>query len=98
MGRIRIDEPIEAAAIREAYEETGLSIEVLAVPLLYMVNITFKDWTLLRWHFIITGKAKGHVLQPVDIEEIGRASFFSEQPSNSDPFLNEWLREIIVRA
>jgi len=95
MGRIRVGESVEMAAIRETYEETGLAIEVLGIPLLYKVDIGFKDWTLRRWHFIVTGKPHSSSLQPIDEEEIEEASFFQNRPYNSDPFLKRWLVDIL---
>ncbi len=95
MGRIQVGESVEIAAIRETYEETGLSIDVLGIPLLYKVDIRFKDWTLRRWHFIVAGKPHSSSLQPIDKEEIEKAFFFQNRPHNSDPFLRRWLVDIL---
>ena len=98
MDRMRKNESVEEAAIGEAYEETGLKIDVLAIPLMYVVDIIFNDWTLKRWHFIVSGKPRGYALQPIDKEEIEEASFFQERPHNSDPFLKRWSEEIFIQV
>lgn len=81
MGRIHVGESVEMAAIRETYEETGLTIDVLGIPLLYKVDIVFKDWTLRKWHFIVTGKPHSSNLQPIDEEEIDKSILLSEPTS-----------------
>ena len=95
MGRIGVEESVEEAAIREAYEETGLSVDILAVPLLYVIDITFKDWDLIRWHFVVIARPNDHTPRPVDEEEIEKVAFFKGIPHNSDPFLKGWAEDIL---
>jgi len=97
MGRINIGESIDRAAIREAFEETGLMVEISSIPLLYVVKICFNDWDLIRWNFIVIGRMVGGDIRPVDIHEIENASFFNKIPGNSDPFLMEWAEDIMGR-
>ncbi len=95
MGRIRPREKVDAAAIREAREEAGVSITVRAVPMVYKVRIRFKDWDLVRWHFHVVASTETSDVNPFDTEEIHEAMFFSAPPKITDPFLKRWTIEML---
>jgi 8-oxo-dGTP pyrophosphatase MutT (NUDIX family) len=95
MGRIRPSEKVDAAAIREAREEAGVSITVRAVPTVYKVRIRFKDWDLVRWHFQVVASTETSDVSPIDTEEIHEAMFFSAPPKIPDPFLKRWTIEML---
>jgi len=95
MGRIMLEESIAAAAAREAREETGLSIRIESVPVVYLVDIHFAEWRLVRWHFLVRAKALTGGIHPIDSAEIDKAGFFSEAPFNRSAYMRRWLASIL---
>jgi 8-oxo-dGTP pyrophosphatase MutT (NUDIX family) len=72
-GGISPGENFEAGAVREAYEETGLAVELVKYLLRARVKFTHEsdviDWTT----HVFTAKRVGGALQPVDTHEIVEA-------------------------
>jgi ADP-ribose pyrophosphatase YjhB (NUDIX family) len=93
MGRIEIGEDIEQGTIREAKEETGLDVELIALPAVHKVLIDFKKSQLERWHFIFKAKIKGGSPIPLKRKEIAEVGFFLPIPrmSNWEKVDKEWI-------
>jgi 8-oxo-dGTP pyrophosphatase MutT (NUDIX family) len=72
-GGIAPGERFEDGAIREAYEETGLSIAleryILRVDVKFTIPGDYIDWT----SHVFTAKPTGGLLQPIDTHEIVEA-------------------------
>ncbi len=89
-GAVRRGEDFEAGALREAYEETGLQVQLERY--LLRVRVTFVapsgkvDWTT----HVFTAKALKGRLRPVDTKEIERACWVSLTKLATD--LQERLR------
>ena len=72
-GGIEPGEDFETGARREAYEETGLNIQLKKYLLKVFVNFSFAD-TVVRWtSHVFTAQAVGGHLKPVDTKEIADA-------------------------
>ena len=95
MGRIGPAEPIAKAAKREAYEETGLSVTIESVPAIYLVDIHFKEWRLVRWHFLVRARSASARVRPIDADEIGSAGFFPEPQFNGSAYMRRWMSSIL---
>jgi 8-oxo-dGTP diphosphatase len=74
-GGVHRGEAFEAGAIREAHEETGLEIELTGYPL--VARSTFRHrGRPLRWTtHVVTARATGGRLAPLDTQEIEAARF-----------------------
>lgn len=91
-GRILEGETIEEGAIREAMEETGLTVELTDMPELHKCQYLFKNWNLERWVFVFVADAVCGDPNPRDKEEISEVSFFRRPPPHfSDA---KWLQRI----
>jgi 8-oxo-dGTP pyrophosphatase MutT (NUDIX family) len=60
-------------AQREAYEETGLAIQLQKYPLKLHVDFSFEGETVFWTSHVFTAQAIGGCLQPVDTKEIANA-------------------------
>jgi ADP-ribose pyrophosphatase YjhB (NUDIX family) len=76
-GGIEPGEGFETGARREAYEETGLEIQLRRYLLKAYVNFSFRE-EVVRWtSHVFTAQAIGGRLQPVDTKEIAEARWAS---------------------
>ena len=100
-GRIRRLEPLEEAGKREALEQTGLSIEVTALPAVHILDVRFKESELELWHFLLLAEVRGGELHP-QRETIAEAAFqgdFAAFPNwREDPFQSKWYPLILQDA
>jgi ADP-ribose pyrophosphatase YjhB (NUDIX family) len=95
MGGIEEGWDVEDTARKEAGEEAGISIEIVAVPLVYIVDFIYRDVQLTRWHFVVTATTEDRSLHPRDTDEIAEARFFNGLPPNNVLFEKEWMEEIL---
>ena len=91
-GRIQVGESVDDGAIREAKEETGLTVELRGLPEIHKCQYLFKKWNLERWIFVFVADALSGTLEPTDKAEIGKAAVFQEPPS--DYGQDHWLRDV----
>lgn len=93
MGRIEFGETVEQGTIREAKEETGLDIKLVTMPAIHKIIINFKNFQLIRWHFIFKAKIIGGSPEPINKNEIAEVSFFKPIPnfSNWGEVDKEWI-------
>jgi 8-oxo-dGTP pyrophosphatase MutT (NUDIX family) len=80
-GRVMPDETVERGATREAREEAGLEVELVAMPVLLVVRYRLPDAELERWCPVFAARAVGDDLAPRDHAEIEEAAWLSEAPS-----------------
>ena len=80
-GRVMPDEPVELAAAREAREEAGLEVELVAMPVLLVVRYRLPDGELERWCPVFAARAGGGELAPRDRAEIEEAAWIAEAPA-----------------
>ena len=91
-GRILEGETIEEGALREAWEETGLTVELTDMPELHKCQYLFKNWNLERWVFVFVADVVSGDPNPRDREEISEVAVFKRLPPHfSDA---EWLQRI----
>ena len=69
-GGIERGEDFEVGARREAYEETGLEIELRQYALRSHVNLAFEDEVVPWISHVFAARATGGCLEPVDKKEI----------------------------
>ena len=69
-GGVEPGEDFEVGARREAYEETGLEIELLKYPLRSHVNLAFEDEVVPWVSHVLAARATGGRLEAVDKKEI----------------------------
>ena len=69
-GGVEPGEDFEVGARREAYEETGLEIELLKYPLRSHVNLDFEDEVVPWVSHVFIARATGGRLEAVDKKEI----------------------------
>ncbi len=83
-GGIERGEKFETGAQREAFEETGLEIQLQKYLLKVYVNFSFEDETVFWTSHVFTAQAIGGHLQPVDTKEIADARWatFDELKTN----------------
>lgn len=76
-GGLEPGEDFETGALREAYEETGLS--VLLEKYLLRVNIHFKNQNLtVPWTtHVFSAQVQGGIIAPIDTEEIADAKWIT---------------------
>ena len=78
-GGIHPGEGFEEGALREAYEETGLRIQLLKYLMRVFISFTHKgeevDWTT----HVFTAEAKSEEICPVDTHEIAEAFWVSRE-------------------
>ena len=72
-GGIERGEDFETGAQREAYEETGLEIQLQRYLLRAHVNFSFEDEVVYWTSHVFTAQVIGGRLQPVDTKEIAEA-------------------------
>ena len=72
-GGIEPGEDFETGARREAYEETGLEIQLQKYLLKVYVNFSFEGETVFWTSHVFTAQSIGGHLQPVDTKEIADA-------------------------
>ena len=72
-GGIERGEDFETGAQREAYEETGLEIQLQQYLLKVYVDFSFEDEVVSWTSHVFTAQAMGGHLQPVDTKEIAGA-------------------------
>ena len=72
-GGIEPGEDFEAGVLREAYEETGLKIQLRNYLLKAYVNFSYRDTVVFWTSHVFTAQAVGGCLQPVDTKEIAAA-------------------------
>jgi 8-oxo-dGTP pyrophosphatase MutT (NUDIX family) len=94
MGRIEKEESIIEAARREAFEETGVEIEPVGVPLCQRVTLSFKNTTFQRWHIVVIAETASSSLFPRDRDEIEEARFFDFPPPVDDLDISSWMQEL----
>jgi 8-oxo-dGTP pyrophosphatase MutT (NUDIX family) len=80
-GRVMPDEPVEEGAAREAREEAGLEVELVAMPVLLVVRYRLPDSELERWCPVFAARALRGDLSPKDHAEIEEAAWLSEAPA-----------------
>lgn len=71
--RVELGEDVETGAQREAYEETGLKVELRKYLLKVHVNLAFEDEVVSWISHVFSARATGGRLQPVDTKEIADA-------------------------
>ena len=87
-GGVEPGEDFEVGARREAYEETGLKIELRKYILRSHVNLAFED-EVVRWvSHVFAARAIGGRLEPVDKKEIAGARWAT---------INELRTDLLVR-
>ncbi len=69
-GGAAVGEPLEAAAIREMHEETGLTIQLIHFVLDLRLNVVCKDRTIPWRSFVFLAKPIDGEMLPVDTREI----------------------------
>lgn len=69
-GGIEPGEDFEVGALREAYEETGLKIELQKYVLRSHVDLAFEDETVAWTSHVLDARSAGGRLEPVDKKEI----------------------------
>ena len=69
-GGVEPGEDFEVGARREAYEETGLEIELQKYALRSHVNLAFENEVVPWISHVFTARASGGCLEPVDKKEI----------------------------
>lgn len=74
-GRIQPGEGIEAAAVREALEETGCHVAIDEVPALHRIQIRFREAAWERWYFLVLCRILSREDGPQDTEEIEAVKF-----------------------
>ncbi|MEE8198783.1 MAG: NUDIX hydrolase [Thermoplasmata archaeon] len=74
-GRIQPGEGIEAAAVREALDETGFHVAIDEVPALHRVRIRYRDAEWERWFFLVLCRVLRAEDGPKDTEEIEAVKF-----------------------
>jgi ADP-ribose pyrophosphatase YjhB (NUDIX family) len=83
-GGVERGEDFETGARREAYEETGLEIQLQKYLLRVYVDFSFEGETVFWTSHVFTAQAMGGHLQPVDTKEIAGARWasFNELKTN----------------
>lgn len=76
-GGIEPGEDFEAGVCREAFEETGLKIQLRQYLLKVFVNFSYEDTEVFWTSHVFTAQAVGGNLQPVDTKEIADARWAS---------------------
>lgn len=76
-GGINPEEPFEEGALREAYEETGLSVALERYLLRVQVDFTCAGKVIHWTSHVFTARILDGLLQPVDTHEIVEARFAS---------------------
>jgi ADP-ribose pyrophosphatase YjhB (NUDIX family) len=74
-GGINPEEPFEEGALREAYEETGLSVALEKYLLRARVDFTCQGQIIHWTSHVFTAQIVGGHLQPIDTHEIAEARF-----------------------
>jgi len=74
-GIIQEGEGVEAAALREAAEETGRTVRVEDLPAIYQVRVQWEKWDMERWFFAVRCTAGSEPGPPPDPEEIENVTF-----------------------
>jgi len=87
-GGIEPGEDFEVGARREAYEETGLEIELRKYALRSRVNLAFEDEVVPWISHVFAARATGGCLEPVDKKEIAGVRWAT---------MNELKTELLVR-
>ncbi|MCZ6681261.1 MAG: NUDIX hydrolase [Candidatus Poribacteria bacterium] len=72
-GGVNPGEDFETGARREAYEETGLEIQLQKYLLKVYVDFSFENETISWTSHVFAAQATGGCLQPVDTKEIAGA-------------------------
>ncbi len=83
-GGVERGEDFEIGARREAYEETGLEIQLQRYLLKVYVHFSFKDKTVLWTSHVFAAQAIGGCLQPVDTKEIAAARWATFDELNTN--------------
>ncbi len=76
-GGIEPGEDFETGVCREAYEETGLKIQLREYLLKVFVKFSYEDTEVLWTLHVFTAQAVGGNLEPVDTKEIADARWAS---------------------
>ena len=83
-GGVEPGEDFETGALREAYEETGLEIQLQKYLLKVYVNFSFGDETVFWASHVFAAQAMGGRLQPVDTKEIADARWVTFDELNTN--------------
>lgn len=83
-GGIEPGEDFETGLRREAYEETGLKIQVQRYLLKVYVNFSFGDTVVFWTSHVFTAQAVGGCLKPVDTKEIAGARWATLKELKTD--------------
>jgi ADP-ribose pyrophosphatase YjhB (NUDIX family) len=95
MGRVWATEVFEEGARREAREETGLEIEILAIPAIHVCTLLFKNERLERWYLICRAAATGGTLDPQEPEEMAESRFEKEFMSLKGWRRSDWYGSVL---
>ena len=83
-GGVERGEDFETGARREAYEETGLEVQLQKYLLKVYVDFSFEDETVFWTSHVFTAQAIGGRLQPVDTKEIADARWATFDELNTN--------------
>ena len=83
-GGIEPGEDFETGALREAYEETGLKIQLEKYLLKVFVHFSFAEAVVFWTSHVFTAQAVGGRLQPVDTKEIADARWATIEELKTD--------------
>lgn len=83
-GGVERGEDFETGAQREAYEETGLEIQLQRYLLKVYVHFSFEDETVFWTSHVFAAQAVGGHLQPVDTKEIAGARWATFDELNTN--------------